>query len=75
MGRRIPPSSGGRAGQLGVTARALGEYVAPGSAPAQRNGLVLGYGMAEEGRIPELTGRLRAVVGMALDALHNPPAE
>lgn len=64
-----------RAAQLGVTARALGEYVAPGSAPAQRNGLVLGYGMAEEGRIPELTGRLRAAVGAALDALHNPPAQ
>jgi len=75
MGRRIPPSSGGRAGQLGVTARALGEYVAPGSAPAQRNGLVLGYGMAEEGRIPELTGRLRVAVGAAVDALHNPTAQ
>lgn len=48
-----------RAAQLGVTARPLGEYVAPGSAVVQGNGLVLGYGMAEEGRIPELTGRLR----------------
>ena len=39
----------------GVVARALSGYYA---GPEGGNGLVLGYGMAEAGRIPELVGRL-----------------
>ena len=44
--------------QLGVTARALSNYYVPEMAGVARNGLLLGYGMAEEKRIPELVGRL-----------------
>jgi len=62
------------AARLGVTARAFGDYAAPAGA-ARPNGLVLGYGMADEGRIPELVGRLRAAVDGALDALHHPPSQ
>lgn len=47
-----------RAAQLGVTARALSNYYVPEMAGIARNGLLLGYGMAEEKRIPELVGRL-----------------
>lgn len=46
---------------LGVAARPLSAYYA-GQAGA--NGLLLGYGIAEETRIPELVGRLaQAVLG------------
>ena len=54
-----------RAADLGVTARALSEYFAPSLPDEKRNGLVLGYGMAEEGRIPELVGRLSMAAGQA----------
>lgn len=47
------------AGQ-GVTARALSRYFAAGKGD---NGLVLGYGMADAARIPELVRRLRGAVG------------
>lgn len=47
-----------QAAALGVTARALSEYYAAGAAEPAQNGLVLGYGMAEEQRIPELVARL-----------------
>lgn len=46
------------AGELGVTARALSEYYPAEAVPLSRNGLVLGYGMVEESRIPELVGRV-----------------
>lgn len=42
---------------LGVIARPLSSYYADGATAG--NGLVLGYGVAEEGRIPELVARLR----------------
>ncbi|WP_265943169.1 PLP-dependent aminotransferase family protein [Dechloromonas sp. A34] len=47
---------------LGVTARPLSEYCAAEVPGASRNGLVLGYGMAEEKRIPELVARLARAV-------------
>lgn len=47
-----------RAAALGVAARALSEYYAAGSACPALNGLVLGYGMVDEKRIPELVVRL-----------------
>lgn len=47
-----------RAGQLGVAARALSEYYPAEAVASSRNGLVLGYGMVEEGRIAELVTRL-----------------
>lgn len=64
-----------RAADLGVTARALSEYYAPETGSAARNGLVLGYGMAEEKLIPELVGRLAKAAQPVLDALHNTPSQ
>ncbi|RIX42554.1 MAG: PLP-dependent aminotransferase family protein [Rhodocyclales bacterium GT-UBC] len=60
-----------RAAELGVTARPLSEYYAVAEAAA--NGLVLGYGMADVARIPELVARLAAATGddARLDALHK----
>lgn len=51
-----------KAADLGVTVRALSEYYAAETPGASRNGLVLGYGMAEEKRIPELVARLARAV-------------
>jgi len=61
-----------RAAEFGVTARALSEYYPPESRTPVRNGLVLGYGMAEERQIPELVARL---VKAALDAAQHSPAQ
>lgn len=61
-----------QAEELGVTARALSEY---GTPTQHLNGLVLGYGMAEEKRIPELVARLRLAYYAAIDAPHNLPAQ
>ena len=61
-----------QAGQLGVTARALSEY---GTPTQHLNGLVLGYGLAEAKRIPELVARLRQAYLAAIDAPHNFPAQ
>lgn len=61
--------------ELGVTARALSEYYAPEMPGLARNGLVLGYGMVEEKRIPELVGRLRVAYQNAIDAAHKLPAQ
>jgi GntR family transcriptional regulator/MocR family aminotransferase len=47
-----------RAAELGVTARPLSEYYASEAGVVPQNGLVLGYGLVEEERIPELVGRL-----------------
>lgn len=47
------------AADLGVIARPLGRYYAT---PGAARGLVLGYGMAEEARIPELVERLEQAV-------------
>ena len=63
------------AAELGVTARALSEYYAPEMPALARNGLVLGYGMVEERRIPELVGRLRLAYQNAIDAAHKMPAQ
>lgn len=53
-----------RAAELGVAARALSEYCHP-AGPIAANGLVLGYGMADAPRIPELVGRLATAVEAA----------
>lgn len=50
------------AAELGISVRALSPYFADGQGA---NGLVLGYGMAEAARIPELVERLRAAVAGA----------
>jgi GntR family transcriptional regulator/MocR family aminotransferase len=63
------------AAQLGVTARALSDYYGPEMTTAAGNGLVLGYGMAEEKHIPELARRLARAYQAALDALHNSPPQ
>jgi len=63
-----------QAAGLGVTARPLSEYRADG-AGAPLNGLVLGYGMADEQRIPELVARLAAARQQVLDALHHAPPQ
>lgn len=52
------------AAALGIAARALSDYGHP-EAAGPLNGLVLGYGMADEGRIPELVGRLAAAAAAA----------
>lgn len=69
-----PPDRGivVEAEQRGVVARALSQYGAP---PIHLNGLVLGYGMADEKRIPELVVRLRLAYLAAIDAPHNLPAQ
>lgn len=64
-----------QAARLGVTARALSDYYVPDMAATARNGLVLGYGMAEAKRIPELVKRLVQARQSTLDALHNSPSE
>lgn len=61
-----------QAAQLGVTARALSEYGGP---LLRQNGLVLGYGMAQEKRIPELVRRLVTAHKRAIDAPHNLPSQ
>ncbi len=61
-----------RAAGLGVTARALSDYGVAGPGQAVENGLVLGYGMADEKLIPELVGRLARAT---LDAVQHPPAQ
>jgi DNA-binding transcriptional MocR family regulator len=58
------------AARLGVAARALSEYCAAEAGQPRRNGLVLGYGLAEAERIPELVARLVAAKSV-LDAVHN----
>ncbi len=62
------------AAELGVTARALSEYYALEMPGLARNGLVLGYGMVEEKRIPELVGRLRLAYQNAIDAAQKSTA-
>ena len=59
-----------RAAELGVAARALSEYCHP-AGPIAANGLVLGYGMADAPRIPELVGRLAAAVEAAAGDGHG----
>ena len=61
-----------RAAGFGVTARPLSEYYPPENRPPVRNGLVLGYGMAEERQIPELVARL---VKAAVDAAQHSPSQ
>ncbi len=60
-----------QADEFGVTVRALSEYYAPEAPVQERNGLVLGYGMVDEKRIPELVGRLRLAYKNAIDAAHK----
>ena len=57
--------------ELGVTARSLSEYYAAEIPEKLRNGLVLGYGMVDEKRIPELVSRLRLAYQYAIDAAHK----
>lgn len=63
------------ASALGVTVRALSGYYAPDADQVPINGLVLGYGMAEESRIPELVHRVRQAHDKVLDAVHHAPRE
>lgn len=48
-----------RAGALGVTARALSDYNAPGTGQQTIPGLVLGYGVGNVQQIRQLVPRLR----------------
>lgn len=48
-----------RAASLGVTARALSDYCAPGPGQSTIPGLVLGYGVADEQQIRQLVPRLK----------------
>jgi len=64
-----------QASRLGISTRALSSYYLAGVGSNAQNGLLLGYGMADEQRIPELVRRLRTAYDKALDAPHNPPSE